>query len=97
MKQALPTHSTYECGNLQIVAFHKVAVRVCPKDLNRRFHLQYTSTTVACGVGPSVVTTFSTDFSFPKPGFLEFIGVFSQQKSLKNQYLPHILNPNLTK
>jgi hypothetical protein len=25
----------------------------------------------------------------PKPGFLEFIWIFKQQKSLKNQYLPH--------
>jgi hypothetical protein len=46
-------------------------------------------TSVACAVGPSV-TTSPTDFSFQN---LVFIGIylnFQQQKSLKNQYLPHL-------
>ncbi len=36
-----------------------------------------TKTSVACAVGPSV-TTSSIDFSFPKPGFLEFIWIFTE-------------------
>jgi hypothetical protein len=43
---------------------------------------------VASGIGPSV-TMSSTDFSFQNLGFLDFFGNFQQQKSLKNQYLPH--------
>jgi hypothetical protein len=31
----------------------------------------------------------TTDFFLPKPGFLEFISIFSGRKSLLNQYLPH--------
>jgi hypothetical protein len=35
---------------------------------------------------------------FPsKTWFLEFYLNFQQQKSLKNQYLPHFLDPNFTK
>jgi hypothetical protein len=50
---------------------------------------------VACAVGPSV-TTFSTDFFLPKPGFLEFIWAFSSRNHLKIN-ISGILNPNLTK
>jgi hypothetical protein len=48
-------------------------------------------TSVACAIGPSV-TTSSTDFFFFQNlvfFFGEFIWIFSKQKSLKNQYLPH--------
>jgi hypothetical protein len=45
---------------------------------------------VAYAVSTSVVITFSTDFfAFQNLGFLEFILNFQQQKSLRNQYLPH--------
>jgi hypothetical protein len=43
---------------------------------------------MACAVGPSV-TTSSTDFFLPKPGFFGIDLNFQWQKSLKNQYLPH--------
>jgi hypothetical protein len=42
---------------------------------------------VTCVVGPSV-PTFSTDFSFQNLVFGIYLN-FQQQKSLKNQYLPH--------
>jgi len=45
---------------------------------------------------PSSVTASSTDFSFQKPGFLEFIWIFSGKNHLKINN-SHILNPNLTK
>ncbi len=38
----------------------------------------------------------STDFSFQKPGFLEFIWIFSDKNHLKIN-ICHILNPNFTK
>jgi hypothetical protein len=45
---------------------------------------------VACAVGPSVVTTSSTDFSFQD---LVFFGIYLNfsvaEITLKNQYLPH--------
>jgi hypothetical protein len=37
----------------------------------------------------SSVTMFSTDFSFPKPGFLEFIWIFSSRTHLKINIFPH--------
>ncbi len=40
-------------------------------------------------VGPSV-TTSSTDFFLPKPGFFGiYIEIFSSRNHFKNQYLPH--------
>ncbi len=45
------------------------------------------NTSVSCAVGPSV-TTSSTDFSFQNLFFGIYLN-FQQQKSLKNQYLPH--------
>jgi hypothetical protein len=48
-------------------------------------------TSVACAVGPSV-TMSSTDFSFQKPGFWEFIWIFSSRNHLKVN-ISHIL-PN---
>jgi hypothetical protein len=50
---------------------------------------KFGGTSVACAIDPSV-TMSSTDFSLPKPGFLEFFGIFQQQISLKNQCLPHL-------
>jgi hypothetical protein len=50
---------------------------------------------VACAAGPSV-TMSSTDFSFQNLVSWNLFEFFQGQKSLKNQYLPHILNPNLT-
>ncbi len=44
-------------------------------------------TSVACDVGPSV-TTSSTNFFLPKPGFLEFIWIFSSKNHFKIN-LPH--------
>ncbi len=35
------------------------------------------------------VTTSLTEFSLLKPGFLEFIWIFSRRNHFKNQYLPH--------
>jgi hypothetical protein len=35
------------------------------------------------------VTTFSTDFSFPKPGFWEFIWIFSVKNHSKLKYFLH--------
>jgi hypothetical protein len=45
---------------------------------------------------PSSVITFSADFP-SKTWFFEIYLNFQEQKSLKNQYGSHILNPNLTK
>jgi hypothetical protein len=52
-------------------------------------------TNVACAVGPSV-TTSSIGFSFSKPGFLDFVWIFSGRNHLKSN-ISHIPNPNLTK
>jgi hypothetical protein len=54
------------------------------------------TTSVACAVGTHV-TTSSTDFSFPKPDFLEFIWIFSARNHLKINNVSHILNANFTK
>jgi hypothetical protein len=43
---------------------------------------------VACAVGPSV-TMSSSDFSFQNLVFWIYLNFQQQQKSLKNQYLPH--------
>jgi hypothetical protein len=53
------------------------------------------TTSVACAVGPSVPTSWNSGF-LPKPGFLEFIWIFSGRNYLKIN-ISHILDPNLTK
>ncbi len=50
---------------------------------------------MAWSIGPSIIAS-STDFFLPKPGFLEFIWIFSSRNHLKIN-ISHILNPNLTK
>ncbi len=58
-------------------------------------NLHFIPTSVAHAVGPSVIALSSTDFFLPKPGFLEFIWVFSGRNPLQIN-ISHILNPNLT-
>ncbi len=52
-------------------------------------------TSVACASGPSV-TTSSTDFFLPKPGFFGIYLNFQLQKITLKINISHILNPNLT-
>ncbi len=52
-------------------------------------------TSVACAIGPTFYHVLKW-FFLPKPGFLEFIWIFSGRDHLKIN-ICHILNPNLTK
>ncbi len=53
------------------------------------------NTSVACCCWPKCYHILNW-FFLPKPGFLEFIWIFSRKKHLKIN-ISHILNPNLTK
>jgi hypothetical protein len=59
-------------------------------------HHDIISTSVACAVGPTSVTTSSTDFSFQNLVFLGNLFEFFNSRNHLNINISHILNPNLT-